>query len=122
MNLPPELLQQFAQQQAGSAEPAVKIKAGKCKMERKAETSNTYVITPEKRKGQVQLVVADGVTHFQWKDRISNQVDPTCDHMIFPGDAEFVKVETGREGERVFMLQVSPCLPDPPFKHLSNTF
>ena len=42
---------------------------------------------------------------FQWKNRISDSVDPNCDHMVFPGDAKFEKVNTGRPGDRVVMLQ-----------------
>ena len=34
-------------------------------------------------------------------------MDPNCDHMVFPGDAKFEKVNTGREGDRVVMLQFS---------------
>ena len=53
------------------------------------------------------LQTNEGLTQFQWKNRLDDSVDPNCDHMVFPGDAKFEKVNTGREGDRVVMLQFS---------------
>jgi len=46
-----------------------------------------------------------GQMKFQWKNRITDAVDPTCDHMIFPGTATFSRANTGRPDDRVGLLQ-----------------
>jgi hypothetical protein len=46
-----------------------------------------------------------GTTKFQWKNRISDAVDPNADFMVFPGDATLARANTGRAGDRVVILQ-----------------
>uniref|UniRef100_A0A7S2CKT5 Pru domain-containing protein n=1 Tax=Florenciella parvula TaxID=236787 RepID=A0A7S2CKT5_9STRA len=91
-------------------EPLVKVKAGKMEAVPIAGTDK-FTISPMKPKGQLQLLKDEtGMMRFQWKDRISQTVDEEgqgVNHMIFPGDANFVKVVTGREGDRIYMLQFS---------------
>jgi len=90
--------------QRASAESVVlRFKAGKCESE--PRPNGKIWIKPLNRKGEVQLVRQDELLHFQWRDRTTLAVDPSCDHMIFPGDAKFEKMETGREGDRCYVLQ-----------------
>lgn len=88
---------------AGGNEPMVKFKAGRCEYE--PRQGSTLWVKPVNRKGEVQLVKVDELLHFQWRDRTTMAVDPNCDHMIFPGDAKFDKVDTGRPEDRVYVLQ-----------------
>jgi len=91
----------------GAPEPLVKFKAGRCELEPlSGAQAGSYNVTPIRRKGEVQIVRNDeGMTQFLWKDRTTQQVDPACDHLVFPGDASFEKIATGRDGDRVFSLQ-----------------
>lgn len=89
-------------------EPLVTMRAGKMTCQASRTTTGKFTITPLPEKGQIQVVKTnEGFTQFQWKNRIDDSVDPNCDHMVFPGDAKFEKVNTGREGDRVVMLQFS---------------
>ena len=91
----------------GAPEPLVKFKAGRCELEPlSGAQQGSFNVTAVAKKGEVQVVRNDeGMTQFVWKDRTTMQVDPTCDHLVFPGDAQFEKIDTGREGDRVFSLQ-----------------
>ena len=91
----------------GAPEPLVKFKAGRCELEPlSGAQAGSFNVTPVPKKGEVQVVRNDeGMTQFLWKDRTTMQVDPGCDHLVFPGDAQFERVETGRDGDRVFSLQ-----------------
>lgn len=88
-------------QPAQQASPyLVSFKAGKLT---KATNSNT--VTPIKdKKGLVYLHQSseDSLMHFCWKDRVSGQVEE--DLIIFPDDAEFVRVPQCTTG-RVFVLK-----------------
>lgn len=88
---------------ASAPEPLVRFKAGKCETE--PRPNGKVYVKPTPRRGEIQLVKQDDLLHFQWRDRVTLAVDPTCDHMVFPGDAKFNKVETGRDGDRVYALQ-----------------
>jgi hypothetical protein len=61
----------------------------------------TKQVRAEKRKGLVQLKQEDGLIHFLWKDRSTNQVE--TDLMIFPADAVFRKVPEANA--RVYILE-----------------
>ena len=91
----------------GAPAPLVKFKAGRCELEPlSGAQEGSFNVTPIKRKGEVQVVRNDeGMTQFLWKDRTTQQVDPACDHLVFPGDAKFEKISTGRDGDRVYSLQ-----------------
>ena len=93
----------------GPAEALIKFKAGRCELAAlSGAQQGSFTVTPIRRKGELQIVRNDeGMTQFQWKDRTTQQVDPTCDHLVFPGDAKFEKIGTGRDGDRVFALQFS---------------
>eukprot|EP00753_Platysulcus_tardus_P004032 PLAT12516.17.p1 GENE.PLAT12516.17~~PLAT12516.17.p1 ORF type:complete len:398 (-),score=176.68 PLAT12516.17:76-1212(-) len=45
----------------------------------------------------------DSLVHVQWKDRTSGET--VLDLITFPGVAEYVKVDTGREKDRVYLLR-----------------
>ena len=52
------------------------------------------------------VVKKDDVNHFQWRSReMPCAVDPNIDTMVFPGDAEFQRTSTGRDEDRVYILQ-----------------
>jgi len=89
-----------------SCQPLARLRAGRMECKNSPTTSGKFLISPLLEKGQLQIVKdGQGITKFQWKNRISDVIDPTCDHMIFPGDASFKKVNTGREKDRVVLLQ-----------------
>jgi len=88
----------MAQQQAAhnTQKPLVEFKAGKMNFAGKT-------VSPDKRKGLVQLVQsADGLIHFQWKDRNSGSVED--DLIIFPEDATFKRLKQCSSA-RVFLLE-----------------
>jgi len=62
-------------------------------------------VTPDKRKGLVQLTqAADGLIHFIWKDRTTGVAED--DLIIFPEDAVFKKVkQVPKEQGRIFLLE-----------------
>ncbi|KAF1319390.1 Proteasomal ubiquitin receptor adrm1-like protein, partial [Globisporangium splendens] len=80
----------------------VSFNAGK--MTVKPTANGKFLITPDLKKGKICLSRGDDqLLHFQWMDRQSG-TSPE-DFIIFPDDALFSKVDTGREGDRVFLLQ-----------------
>jgi hypothetical protein len=90
----------------GVGEPLATLRAGKMECKNSPTTAGKFLISPILDKGQIQLTKDEqGILKFQWKNRISDAIDPTCDHMVFPGDASFKKVNTGRENDRVVLLQ-----------------
>jgi hypothetical protein len=58
-------------------------------------------VKPDKRKGQISLVMRESLMHFQWKDRTTGTIED--DLIIFPEEATFYKVEKCTTG-RVFLL------------------
>jgi len=80
-----------------------------------------HMITAEKKRGIVRIVRgADSLLHFQWKIRKSKRViapmpstsappsstsENEDDHVIFPDETTFAKVDTGRPEDRVYLLQ-----------------
>ena len=88
---------------APQPEALVTIKMGKCAIEPQGEK---FLITPEKHRGEVRVVKVEDIPHFQWRSRETLDVDPQMDHMVFPGDAEFTKVDTkSGKDDRVYLLQ-----------------
>lgn len=80
----------------------VSFNAGK--MTVKPSANGKFLITPDLKKGKICLSRGDDqLLHFQWMDRQSG-TNPE-DFIIFPDDASFSRVDTGREGDRVFLLQ-----------------
>jgi len=74
----------------------VEFKAGKC-----AVGSNGTTVTPDKRKGLVQLFQAsDSLMHLTWKDRTTGQIED--DLIIFPEDAALKKL---KQIPRVLLLE-----------------
>lgn len=87
---------------AARNQPWVQFKAGKCVMTR--EASGDYMVTPDLRKGQISLGKGDdNLTHLKWTDRTSNTV--IDDMIVFQDEVDFKKVNTGRAGDRVYMLK-----------------
>lgn len=62
-----------------------------------------FRISPDLRKGLVTLVKSDRVLHLKWTDRTTNVVQD--DLTVLPNAATLKKVTTGREGDRVYVLQ-----------------
>lgn len=80
----------------------VSFNAGK--MTVKPSANGKFLITPDLKKGKICLSRGDDqLLHFQWMDRQSG-TNPE-DFIIFPDDASFSRVDTGRAGDRVFLLQ-----------------
>ncbi|KAL7689405.1 putative ubiquitin interacting, proteasomal ubiquitin receptor Rpn13/ADRM1 [Plasmopara halstedii] len=91
----------FAPSSAGRNE-LVSFNAGK--MTAKPTANGKFVVTPQLEKGKVCLSRGDDqLLHFQWVDRQTG-ASPE-DFIIFPDDAHFAKVETGRPDDRVYILQ-----------------
>ena len=80
------------------AQTLLSFRAGK--LARENETSNNIV--PDMRKGYIQLLKEDELLHFQWKER--SAAEPEDDLIIFPEDAEFLRVTEAIDG-RVYMLR-----------------
>ncbi len=83
--------------------PAVAFNAGKCNLEQ--QPNGDFLITAEPRRGQIALVKKNDLLHFQWKDRSSGVVED--DRIVFPGEAKFQKIETGRATDRVYIFQLA---------------
>uniref|UniRef100_A0AAV1VAA1 Proteasomal ubiquitin receptor ADRM1 n=1 Tax=Peronospora matthiolae TaxID=2874970 RepID=A0AAV1VAA1_9STRA len=74
------------------------------KMTVKAAANGKFLVTPQLEKGKVCLSRGDDqLLHFQWVDRQTG-ASPE-DFIIFPDDAHFDKVDTGRPDDRVYILQ-----------------
>ncbi|EEY68626.1 proteasomal ubiquitin receptor ADRM1-like protein [Phytophthora infestans T30-4] len=70
----------------------------------KPTANGKFLITPQLEKGKVCLSRGDDqLLHFQWVDRQTG-ASPE-DFIIFPDDAHFAKVDTGRTNDRVYILQ-----------------
>ncbi|CAM9201467.1 unnamed protein product, partial [Heterosigma akashiwo] len=100
------LLQQMGGMGGAAAPQApaalVKFKAGKMEMQSKGD--NKFLIVPDLRKGEVSLFKGDDqLLHFQWKDRKTQAL--VDDLILFPDDAVFKRVKTGKEEDRVYLLQ-----------------
>uniref|UniRef100_K3XBB6 Uncharacterized protein n=1 Tax=Globisporangium ultimum (strain ATCC 200006 / CBS 805.95 / DAOM BR144) TaxID=431595 RepID=K3XBB6_GLOUD len=92
----------FGNNSAAGRNELVSFNAGK--MVVKPTANGKFLITPDLKKGKICLSRGDDqLLHFQWMDRQSG-TSPE-DFIIFPDDASFSKVDTGREGDRVFLLQ-----------------
>jgi len=88
-----QLLRQQQQQEAG----LVSFRAGRLHM------NSNKLITAEDKPGKIKLMRSDeGYLHFQWMNRIDNQVE--LDIMLFPNTASWHKVEECKDG-RVFVLK-----------------
>ena len=79
------------------------VKAGKVIIGHTAGANGKFTCTPDTRKGAISLVLQDSILHFQWKDRARGTKED--DRMLFPGDATFKKVNTGRPTDRVYVLK-----------------
>eukprot|EP00903_Cladosiphon_okamuranus_P022669 g20862.t2 len=89
---------------SGSA-PLLSFKAGK--MEVSDKGGDKFHITPDLRKGTISLFKGpdDQLMHFSWKERPSGTV--VDDVIILPEEAVYKKVDTGREGERVYLMEIA---------------
>eukprot|EP00567_Pseudictyota_dubia_P013504 CAMPEP_0197446254 /NCGR_PEP_ID=MMETSP1175-20131217/11244_1 /TAXON_ID=1003142 /ORGANISM="Triceratium dubium, Strain CCMP147" /LENGTH=125 /DNA_ID=CAMNT_0042977335 /DNA_START=30 /DNA_END=404 /DNA_ORIENTATION=+ len=90
-------------------------------MKTELQPNGKYLVTPDNRRGQVNLVWqaqpssgsggsgsggggGGGVLKFEWKDRRTRTVVDSLS--VFPEDGcTYTKVPTGRDGDRVFLLQ-----------------
>ncbi|CAB1096594.1 unnamed protein product [Ectocarpus sp. CCAP 1310/34] len=89
---------------SGSA-PLLSFKAGKMDVSDKG--GDKFHITPDLRKGTISLFKGpdDQLMHFAWKERPSGTV--VDDIIILPEEAVYKKVDTGREGERVYLMEIA---------------
>eukprot|EP00904_Undaria_pinnatifida_P012348 jgi/Undpi1/8243/HiC_scaffold_25.g10713.m1 len=89
----------------GEAQPLLTFKAGK--MEVVDKGGDKFHISPDLRKGSISLFKGpdDQLMHFAWKERPSGSV--VDDIIILPEEAVYKKVDTGREGERVFLMEIA---------------
>ena len=71
-----------------------------------SQSTGQYLITADTRRGTISLVKNpnDGLLHFTWADRDTGNTED--DRMLFPDEAVWKKVNTGRAGDRVFLLQL----------------
>eukprot|EP01118_Nematostelium_gracile_P004637 TRINITY_DN1548_c0_g1_i1.p1 TRINITY_DN1548_c0_g1~~TRINITY_DN1548_c0_g1_i1.p1 ORF type:complete len:335 (+),score=113.17 TRINITY_DN1548_c0_g1_i1:160-1164(+) len=82
----------------GGNKPLVEFRAGKM-----TYNDTTKKVTPDKRKGQIQLNQGmDGLMRFQWKDRTNGQV--VDELYIFPEEATFKRIKQCTTG-RVYLLE-----------------
>jgi hypothetical protein len=106
---------------SGNSEKSILLfKAGKMTMER--QPNGKYMVTPDTRRGEINMVwtttsssaagasanpaavAAGGHLKLEWRDRRTRNVVNTI--AIMPSDDwTFQRVETGREGDRVYLLQ-----------------
>ncbi|KAF9212447.1 adhesion regulating molecule 1 [Podila verticillata] len=75
----------------------LQFKAGRC-----FRDGTTDTVKPDATKGLVFMDEEDGLMHFYWKNRDTNNVDD--DLILFPGDAELIAVPQCTTG-RVLVLQ-----------------
>ncbi|KDO26887.1 hypothetical protein SPRG_07601 [Saprolegnia parasitica CBS 223.65] len=88
----------------GARASLVEFNAGKMTAAPKEAGSTKLVVTPDLQKGKILLIREDDqLLHFKWKSRTTGVV--TDDFIIFPNDASFQKVDTGRADDRVYVLQ-----------------
>ncbi|KAF9092612.1 adhesion regulating molecule 1 [Mortierella sp. GBA35] len=75
----------------------LQFKAGRC-----FRDGTTNTVKPDATKGLVYMEEEDGLLHFFWKNRTTNTVED--DLILFPGDAELLKVDECTTG-RVLVLK-----------------
>lgn len=73
-------------------------------MHTKPTNNGKVLVTPDMKKGKICLYKGeDQLVHFQWLDRQTGVSQE--DVIIFPEEATFSRVNTGREHDRVYLLQ-----------------
>lgn len=87
--------------QAGQQAPIVEFKAGK--LSTNPRPNGKLLVTAVRGRGQVVLVRAQGTTRFQWRNRADGKTEE--DILVLPNDAKFQKVDTGRQDDRVYLLE-----------------
>ena len=89
----------------GNGNSLVEFKAGKMNLAG-PDASGKFQCNADKRKGSISLVsTQDQLLHFRWTDRTSGQTED--DRIIFPGDATFKSIKTGKEDDRVYILKLN---------------
>ena len=98
----------FPQQRPGEmgarqSEAIISFKAGKCILSQR-QSNGKFTVTPDKRRGTLSLSKSsDGLMNLRWSDRSTGILE---DHRsIVPGEVTFKKCRTGRENDRVYLLQ-----------------
>ena len=98
----------FPQQRPGEtgmrqSEAIISFKAGKCILSQR-QSNGKFTVTPDKRRGTLSLSKSsDGLMNLRWSDRSTGILE---DHRsIVPGEVTFKKCRTGRESDRVYLLQ-----------------
>ena len=83
--------------------PLLEFKAGKCHLE--SQEDGYFMVTPEEKRGKIVIVKGEGYVYFRWIDRLTNQMDANCNWIVFEDSVVFTKIDTGREGDRVYLLK-----------------
>eukprot|EP01035_Chromulina_nebulosa_P020221 gene20221-26251_t len=86
----------------------ISIKAGKCILQTQAD--GKFQVVPDIRKGKIVLKTSpDGLLTFRWEAR--SIVNPSANNevfederIIFPGEAKFKRINSGKPTDRVFLL------------------
>jgi hypothetical protein len=85
-------------------QPQTLIEFNAGKMQLKSLDEERMECSADLRKGKVKLFQDEsGLLHFTWENRKNNTVEE--DFILFPGDGDFLKVNSGKESDRVFVLQ-----------------
>jgi hypothetical protein len=95
-------------QQTAANSSGLQLKCGRCTFATKTDGSGAISVTPQaEEKGFLSIAPPgqDGVVHLKWTNRTSNAVEP--DVLIFPNEWKFEAIETGRDGELVWLLQLA---------------
>lgn len=96
---------------AASSAPLFSCKAGKC-VATPVPGSGNFKVAPEKARGTLSVerttaasAEGEGLLHLLWEPRKAGGDSAGDDVIMFPNEAEFSRVDTGKGGERVFLLQ-----------------
>lgn len=90
-----------AQAQAGAGTVLCSFPAGQCQTV--VQPNKKLQVTADPRRGQISVVKgADGLVHFKWANLPAGYVE--IDRIVFSGENVFKRVQTGREGDRIYML------------------
>jgi hypothetical protein len=90
---------------AGGNAFLIEFKAGKCLIGSQQTATGKYLVTPDtEKRGKITLSKSpDGLVSFKWSNTLNGVAED--DRIVFPGESVFKRVNTGRQGDRVFMLK-----------------
>lgn len=95
----------FPERLPRNSQALIHFKAGKCEMVEIPGSGGIFRVTPDKRKGTLSLRTQDGLTKIVWTDRTQSGAAGE-EVIVFPDEVVFKRVNTGRDGDRVYLLKV----------------